>query len=317
MTTQTTHYSIHPKNGKIVSGLFNSMQEAVREVKRLGFGINEVEYRSIIQNVKLPKSKVRMDVLKNVFDINENTHIDGGHSLSSSLRRRIEQHSVKNNTSKKQEETMIDSIKKTILYLKNKYPQYKFGWEKKVKLKDIYSYLLTQSNLPESTYLEPVKDSTFLTPDGGFIYVVINNKKYYILVGEQKTQGTNDKRLSEGKSKQALGNAVERLGKNYNCLDLMFSQESILPFVTFLQGCDFHESETISDRVIMVFKGLKRNTINLNKDILNRAGSYYMRGHKWNEAGYGSSDWNTDEVTDIFNQIAEQSLSYYIQKYNK
>ena len=48
----------------------------------------------------------------------------------------------------------------------------------------------------------------------------------------------------------------------------MFSQESILPFVTFIQGCDFHESETISDRVIMVFKGLKRNTINLNKDIL-------------------------------------------------
>jgi type II restriction enzyme len=296
------------------------MQEAVREVKRLGFGVTDVNYRSIVQNVKLPKSKVRMDVLKEVFNMNETTNIDNtdyGDSLSSSLRRRSEQHSAKNDSSKEQEHTMIDSISETISYLESKYPQYKFGWEKKIKLKEIYSYLSTQYNLPSTTYLESVKDSTFLTPDGGFIYVVINYKKYYILVGEQKTQGTNDKRLAEGKKKQALGNAVERLGKNYNCLDLMFSQESILPFVTFLQGCDFHESETIPERVVMVFKGLKRNTINLNKDALNRAGSYYMRGHKWNEAVYGSSDWNKDEVTDIFIQIAEQSLSYYIQKYNK
>ena len=55
MTTQITHYSIVPKNGKIVPGLFNSMQEAFREVKRLGFELKDVEYRSIIENVKIKK----------------------------------------------------------------------------------------------------------------------------------------------------------------------------------------------------------------------------------------------------------------------
>jgi hypothetical protein len=75
MTTQITHYSIHPKNGKIVPGLFNSMQEAFREVKRLGFDVTDVDYRSIVKNVKLPKSKVRMDVLKGMFNINEDIKI--------------------------------------------------------------------------------------------------------------------------------------------------------------------------------------------------------------------------------------------------
>ena len=55
--------------------------------------------------------------------------------------------------------------------------------------------------------------------------------------------------------KDILG-IVERLGKNFNGLDLLFINEEILPFVTFLQGCDFHETETIGDRVITIFKGL-------------------------------------------------------------
>ena len=59
MTTQITHYSILPKNGKIVPGFFNSMQEVVREVKRLGFGTNEIEIRSIVENVKIKKEKVK------------------------------------------------------------------------------------------------------------------------------------------------------------------------------------------------------------------------------------------------------------------
>jgi|LakMenEpi03Aug12_release.lakeMendotaPanAssembly.Ray.scaffolds.fasta_scaffold281105_2 hypothetical protein len=59
MTTQITHYSIHPKNGKIVPGLFNSMQEAFREVKRLGFGLKDVEYKPVIENIKIKKEKVK------------------------------------------------------------------------------------------------------------------------------------------------------------------------------------------------------------------------------------------------------------------
>jgi type II restriction enzyme len=234
---------------------------------------------------------------------------------SESIRNCKNQHKEKNTSSKVQENTMILSINDTLAFLKKKYPIYVFGFEKKLPINKIYSILKDDYKLGDSIYLEPVKQSTFLTPDGGFIYVVINKIKYYILVGEQKTQGTNDKRLAEGLSKQALGNAVERLGKNYNSLDLLFSQERILPFVTFLQGCDFHESETIGSRVVMVFKGLKKNTINLFKDTFNRGGTYYMRGHHWSKDEYGSSDWTQQEMTGIFKNIAEQSLIYYIDKY--
>jgi type II restriction enzyme len=237
-------------------------------------------------------------------------------SKSQSLRERKEQHKEKNTLSKNQEKVMIESVNMVLEYLKNKYPMYKFGWQKKLQLKTIYSVLRNNYKLSEDDlYLEPVKDSTFITPDGGFIWVEINKVKYFILIGEEKHQGTNDKRLAEGKKKQALGNAVERLGKNYNGLDLLFIKEDILPFVTFLQGCDFHKSETISDRVIMIFKGMKKNNINLFKDIASRAGSYFIRGHKWNEGSYGDSDWNKTEMVEILKIVAEQSLNYYIKKY--
>jgi type II restriction enzyme len=235
---------------------------------------------------------------------------------SNSLRSRTKQHGEKNTLSKNQEKVMISAVNETLEYLQNKYPNYEFGWQKKLQLKTIYSTLRNVYKLSEDdVYLENVKESTFITPDGGFIWVIINGIKYFILIGEEKHQGTNDKRLSEGKLKQALGNAVERLGKNYNALDLLFKPEKILPFVTFLQGCDFHESETITDRVITLFKGLKKNNINLFKDVLDRGGSYFVRGHKWDEGNYGDSDWTQNEIFDILKDTAEQSLIYYINKY--
>lgn len=237
-------------------------------------------------------------------------------SQSIALRNNKNQHIEKNTLSKNHENAMMISVKNTLKYLESKYTMYKFGWQKKLKLTSIHSKLRNFYKLSENDlYLEPVKNSTFIAPDGGFIWVEIKGVKHFILIGEQKHQGTNDKRLSEGKKKQALGNAVERLGKNYNGLDLLFTEEAILPFVTFLQGCDFHDSETILDRVIIIFKSLKKNDINLFKDKRLRAGSYFVRGHKYTEGSYGSSDWNDQEITNIFKIISEESLQYYITKY--
>jgi len=236
-------------------------------------------------------------------------------SLSNSLRNRTEQHKEKNELSKNQEKVMMSAVNQVLTYLESTYPNYTFGWQKKLQLKTIYSILRDRYKFSSNIYLESVKDTTFITPDGGFLYVLINGVKYWLLIGEEKHQGTNDKRLSEGKKKQALGNAVERLGKNLNGLDLLFNGEEILPFVTFLQGCDFHESETITDRVITIFKSLKKNNINLFKDEIGRAGSYYVRGHKWDEGNYGDSDWTQGEMFDILKVVSEKSLKYYIDKY--
>jgi|TARA_R110000744_G_scaffold116334_1_gene217510 type II restriction enzyme len=237
-------------------------------------------------------------------------------TLSDSLRNRKKQHSLKNKSSTFQEKDMTLAVESTLDWLRNEYPQHEFGWQKKVMLKTIYNTLREQYGLVD-IYLEDVKDTTFITPDGGFTYVKINGIKYYLLIGEQKTQGTNDKRLSEGKKRQPTGNAVERLGKNLRGLDLLFKKEDILPFVTFLQGCDFHETETIGDRVVTLFQGLKKNHINLYKDGIGRGGSYYMRGHKWDEGTYGESDWSIEEMTNIFKKVSQLSLEYYIDKYGK
>jgi hypothetical protein len=78
MTTQITHYSIVPKNGKIIPGLFNSMQEAFREVKRLGFELKDVEYKSIIENVKIKKEKVKVKKIESkelIFDEKDRYYI--------------------------------------------------------------------------------------------------------------------------------------------------------------------------------------------------------------------------------------------------
>jgi type II restriction enzyme len=235
-------------------------------------------------------------------------------SLSNSIRNRKNQHKAKNTLSKKQEKIMMCSVQETLIWLESTYPKYKFGFQKKLRLEDIYTILRTQYGLVD-VKLQTVKESTFITPDGGFIWVEIDGAKYFILICEEKNQGTNDKRLLEGKKRQALGNAVERLGKNYNALDLLFSKEDILPFVTFLQGCDFHQSETITDRVITIFKGLEKNKINLYKDVLNRAGSYFVRGHKWDEGKPGDSDWTKNEMTKILKDVASQSFLYIQNKY--
>ena len=167
---------------------------------------------------------------------------------SDSLRNRTEQHKVKNEVSKKQDKKILRVINKVINKLKQNYPNIEIVHEKQLPLSSIKEII--KLNYPDLK-LETTRDKkvgkrrpTFITPDGGFIYAIIDDKKRYICISEEKTQGTNDKRLLEGKPRQALGNAVERLGKNYNGLEEIFASEGIFPFVTFLQGCDFHKDES-------------------------------------------------------------------------
>ena len=144
------------------------------------------------------------------------------------------------------------------------------------------------------------------------------DKKKYILVSEQKRQGTNDKRITEGKSKQSQGNAAERLGKNVDALDVMFGDEDIYPFVVFLQGCDFYDVEsTIGDRIRTIAKFQETNKINLHWKQLQKhnffGGSYFMRGHSMLDKP-GSSDWSKKEMFDVMYEIATKSVEYYLEK---
>ena len=74
-----------------------------------------------------------------------------------------------------------------------------------------------------------------LQPDGGVIWM---DDTYPILISEMKRQGTNDERVAEGKKKQAVGNAIERLGKNLKGFECLYENDDIMPFICFCWGCD-------------------------------------------------------------------------------
>ena len=80
-------------------------------------------------------------------------------TLSNSLRNRKEQHGEKNTSSKHQEKDMTKAVKSTIEYLENKYPTYEFGWNKQLKLKDIYKWTINNlSNcLEDDNYINWIR----------------------------------------------------------------------------------------------------------------------------------------------------------------
>jgi hypothetical protein len=234
--------------------------------------------------------------------------MSNSNKLSESLRGNI-----KNIESHFQDVTIKDVIFALLVLLRQKYPNLKFGFEKKKMLRTIEK-LVNGENYTTS-------DKSFITPDGGFIWVIIGGMKYYVLVSEQKRQGTNDKLFLLGKPPQACGNAVERFPKNKKLFDLIFMNEDINPTVAFFQGCDFFDEETtIGDRVRSFMDFQPQNTINLYWTKLNEkkyvGGSYFMRGHSMKEKP-GTSDWTFEEMLSILLEISTKATDYYLSKYGK
>lgn len=177
--------------------------------------------------------------------------------------------------------------------------------ESQIFLKDIVKELKDHFDEPDFHYYF---DSSSMRPDGGLLYLLDNKKeKYPILITEVKNQGTNDLRVQEGKSKQAKGNAIERLGKNVIGLRTYLLKESIFPFVCFGYGCDFNSESSILDRVATIAMfGKLNNTYLHNTGLFNR-GSFYFREQKWTEK----------EMFEILYDIAKSSIYYYFSKYGE
>lgn len=220
---------------------------------------------------------------------------------------------IKNQESQKQDVKLQDVLESVLFFLMKKYPKLQFGIDKKYPLQVLEKMV--------SSGLITTQEKTYIKPDGGLLYMLFEGKKYYILVSEQKRQGTNDKRREKNLKDQGNGNAVERLGKNVIACEILFGDEDITPLVVFLQGCDFCEEEsTIPDRVKTIAKFQQLNQINLFKKQLKKyvwaAGSFFMRGHSKNQKP-GTSDWTFDEMYRNIMNITEQSINYYLSKYGE
>jgi hypothetical protein len=230
---------------------------------------------------------------------------------SDRLRDNKNQHPRKNNESHNQDNIIKYCREVVLSKLKENYPNLTFGFDKTYGTQSLENIIGQEPKTKSSSYIQP---------DGGLCYVLIKTKKRFILVPEQKKQGTNDKRIMEGKDEQSNGNAVERLGKNLDAFDILFGDEDIYPFVAFLQGCDFNDESSIPDRVRTLFKFQEPNQINLEWKQLQKhtfvGGSYFMRGHSiYDEPGI--SDWTADEMIPIMYEIAYKATEYYLSKYGK
>lgn len=194
------------------------------------------------------------------------------------------------------------------------------------ELKKIQQRVYSDAPIPHE------KEKTkFITPDGGIWFLKLNEKEIPILIIEDKKQGTNDKLFSEGRNKQSTGNAIERFAKNVRACEMLFHEYDIFPYVLFASGCDFHPSETISDRIVVGNYGYPNHQITIDpskedgivyKDIIQEIEKInikkkfgkdcvmipFIKSHKWDEMPHNSSNWKIDEIIIICHKVLDLSF---------
>jgi type II restriction enzyme len=166
------------------------------------------------------------------------------------------------------------------------------------------------ADFPDVHFGEPLPRSS-MRPDGGILSMVDKDgREHPILITEVKNQGTNDARASEGKPKQAMGNAIERLGKNVIGFRAAMLSEDIMPFVCFGYGCDFAERSSIRDRVmtIAMFGPLNEVcVVNLGDGGRFNRGSFFFREDEWSEK----------EMASVMFEVASRSIHYYYARFGQ
>jgi len=215
---------------------------------------------------------------------------------------------VINLTSKQQETALGKALKKVVTRLQTEFTGIRLNHQQSWRLAEIVDQL--KHDFPDVPFAEPQKNR-WLKPDGGILSIVDrDDKPHVILISEVKNQGTNDARAAEGLDPQAMGNAIERLGKNVIGFRTAMLMEDIVPFVCFGYGCDFAEGSSILDRVVTVAMFGPLNEIELH----NRGdGGRFDRGSFF----FQEKQWTQKRMTDIMYEIADRSIHYYFSKYGK
>jgi hypothetical protein len=167
-----------------------------------------------------------------------------------------------------------------------------------------------------------------MRPDGGIIMATIDGKKYPLFIGEDKVQGTNDSRLAAGLPRQSTGNAIERAAKNIRGCEMITAHMSVFPYVVFASGCDFHDSETISKRLVMMNMGRPNHylevgpeappvprqmegvigSINIDKLMGHGLASIFVKAHKYDKMPHGASRWTRPELVSIATRVVTLAL---------
>jgi type II restriction enzyme len=211
-----------------------------------------------------------------------------------------------NLTSKQQETALGQALEVATAQLLADF-DLKLVHKKRWPLPEIVERLSSEN--PEVDFYTPSSKSS-MNPDGGVLSITKDGREFPILISEVKNQGTNDLRKAEGKKIQAMGNAIERLGKNVIGVRTAMLGEGIVPFVCFGYGVDFADGSSILDRVATIAMFGKLNEICVvnagNLEHFNR-GSFFFREQEWSEP----------EMTEILIEIGTRSIHYYLAKYGE
>ncbi len=235
---------------------------------------------------------------------------------SEDLRRSVLQHRPKNLESKKSDKEIHKAVVDCIAYLEKRLASnlvgYRLTFTKSVSYRDLIAII-------ESSGQRFEFDKTFLNreiiPDGGVVWLEKENDDTYrkvVLVSEVKKQGTNKERISEGKPKQAQGNAIERLGKNLTGIRAAMNHEKITPFVCFGWGCDF-DSEYTNDSFVMSKISMMNEFYPLNRTYVFKKDGSSDKNHFAPVSMYfREPEWTREEMFPIIKEVAETSLRFYL-----
>jgi len=210
-----------------------------------------------------------------------------------------------NATSKEQEKSLIQALEGATARLLEDF-ELKLTHKKRWELREIVDRL--KGDFPEVEFYAPPKNR-YMDPDGGVLSISDHDgTEFPILISEVKNQGTNDLRAGEGKKPQAMGNAIERLGKNVIGIRTAMLSEGIVPFVCFGYGVDFKEGSSIRDRVATIAMFGRLNEVSVvnsgDSERFNR-GSFFFR----------KKPWSVSEMEDVLVEIGSRSIHYYLAKY--
>lgn len=231
---------------------------------------------------------------------------------SDRLRLRTEQHKPKNRKSQLEDKAVYAAMQRVIGYLQARfdfaetYPGCGLAFEKTLKVEDMVAHIRRNGCRREFDF--DYLDRSII-PDGGVLFLEKNGEKLPLLFAEVKHQGTNDQRLREGKTAQATGNAIERLGKNLTGIRAMMNQDKVTPFVCFGSGCDFRpEEKTVLSKVSMLneFYPLNRTYV------FKRDGSADHNAFAPVSMYFREAEWTEDEMFEIMKEIAETTFRYYV-----
>lgn len=239
-------------------------------------------------------------------------------SQHDSLRERKEQHKPKNSKSKEDDKDVYKAMYKVVDYLTTKKEfqnffngDYVLDFQHEIEVKYMINFIKRKRVRNEFNF--EFADRTII-PDGGILYLLNkkSNEKFPLVIAEIKRQGTNKERVSEGKAKQATGNAIERLGKNLIGIRSMMNYEDITPFVCFGWGCDFaigtDETGTVRSKVVIMNEFYDLNKIYIYK----RDGNSDVNSFSPVSMYFREERWSVDEMFDIMKEIAETSIRYYL-----